>query len=126
MRSIITRGALLLSTLFVAASCASPNVESKLALPADFTPPQVFKNTNLLRTIDLSKPWTKEIVAIIVENISGEKQSDYFVPFDKDVMGKVSYFEARDKKGSAGDFQASKVEFNPERYAESSTASRSV
>jgi hypothetical protein len=118
MHSFIARGALLLSSLFVAVSYASSEIESKLVLPASFTPPPVFKNTNLLRTIDLTKPYSKEIIAVIAENISGKKQSEYFVPFDKDVVDRVSYVEATDKKGPLGRFEVSKVEFNPERYVE--------
>lgn len=114
MRSIIARGALVLSTLLAVSSASS--IASAVVLPASFTPPPVFKNTNLLRAIDLTRPYSKEIIAIIIENVSGEKQSDYYVPFDANVVENVSYLEARDKKGSQGDFEVSRVEFNPERY----------
>jgi oligosaccharyltransferase complex subunit alpha (ribophorin I) len=116
MRSFFTRGALLLSSLLVAVSAASSKPESKLILPADFAPPQVFRNTNLLRTIDLTRPYSREVIVVIVENVSGEEQSQYFLPFGKDAAEKVSYIEARDKKGHRGEFEVSKAEADPERY----------
>jgi oligosaccharyltransferase complex subunit alpha (ribophorin I) len=118
MRSFIAGGALLLSSLLTAVSAvAAPSApQSKLVLPSDFTPPQVFKNTNLLRTIDLTKPYSRETVAVIVENISKEKQNEYFVPFPTNEIGKVSYFDARDKKGPLGEFEVNEVVLGDDAY----------
>lgn len=76
---------------------------------ADFSPPLVFKNTNLLRSVDLTRHYSREIIAIIVENTSKEPQTVYYVPFAEDTARRISYIEARDKKGSAADFEVSAV-----------------
>lgn len=75
-----------------------------------FTPPQVFKNVNLLRSIDITKPYVKETTAVIVENISEKPQKEYYFPFPKDVLPKLSFIEARDKKGNLGEFETKLVE----------------
>ncbi|KAF3939351.1 hypothetical protein ABW19_dt0205844 [Dactylella cylindrospora] len=76
-----------LATLLLAAS--------HLGLSLDV--PQVFKNTNLLRTIDGSKGYIKETIAVIIENISDKPQTEYYIPFS--VPGSaVSYVECKDKK----------------------------
>lgn len=85
---------------------------TSLVSAAAFTPPQVFKNSNLLRTIDLSRPYVKETTAVIVENVSEKPQTEYYVPFAKDVVPKISSIEARDKKGDLGDFEVKLVESN--------------
>ncbi|KAL7266986.1 dolichyl-diphosphooligosaccharide--protein glycosyltransferase subunit 1 [Rhizina undulata] len=113
MRSFFTRGAVLAASLFVSiASCSGSS--SKLVLPADFAPPQVFKNANLLRTIDLTKPYVRETIAIIVENISNEPQAEYYLPVPKDLVPKISYVEAKDKKGSGAAFEVTPVELDGE------------
>lgn len=97
-------GLLALATSLASCSSAEP-----------FSPPQVFKNVNLLRTVDLIKPYVKETIAAIVENVSKEPQSEYYVPFPKDVVPKISSVEAIDKKGSLGDFKTELMEADPER-----------
>jgi len=109
MRSF--KGVLLLLSSLLA------TVDSKLVLPSTFAPLAVFRNTNLLRSIDLTKPYSKEIIAVIVENVSKEGQREYFIPFTADEVKKVSYIEARDKKGTLGEFKVDEVEFNPQRCA---------
>src|SRR4051794_28778901 len=64
-----------------------------------FSPPQVFKNTNLLRTVDMSRGLVKETIAVIIENTSEQPQSEYYLgPFSLDELEMVSYVEAKDKK----------------------------
>ncbi|TGZ82950.1 Ribophorin I [Ascodesmis nigricans] len=94
------------------ASLPSTSPATPLVLPPDFTPPQVFNNTNLLRTIDLTRPYSREVIAVIVENGSNQTQTEYYVPFAKEVVDRVSYVEARDKAGPGGDFIVRKVEFD--------------
>ena len=101
MRFSLSRGVLGLLTL-----------TTSLVSAATFTPPQVFKNSNLLRTIDLSRPYVRETTAVVVENVSEEPQTEYYVPFARDVVTKISSIEARDKKGNLGDFEAKLVESN--------------
>ena len=98
MRLSLSRGVLGLLTL-----------TTSLVSAGTFTPPQVFKNNNLLRTIDLSRPYVKETTAVIVENISKEPQTEYYLPFAKDVVPRISSIEARDKKGDLGDFDVKLV-----------------
>lgn len=95
------------------------------SLAASFTPPQVFQHSNLLRTIDLSKPYARETVAAVVENVSGEPQSEYYLPVDKSVLPRLSYVEARDKKGAGEAFVVTPVEFDEQRYVQFPEESRS-
>ncbi|KAJ9223098.1 hypothetical protein DTO169C6_4572 [Paecilomyces variotii] len=71
---------------------------ARLVLPKDFTPPQVFKNTNLLRNINLEKGYLRETVNVVVENVDKKPQSDYYIPFSADIIDKVGGLEVRDKK----------------------------
>lgn len=64
----------------------------------DFKPPPVFENTNLVRTINLEKGYVRETTNILVTNTDKFPQSDYYVPFENDVIGKIGGFDARDKK----------------------------
>ena len=47
---------------------------------------------------------------MVVENVSEKPQKEYYVPFPKDVLPKISSIEARDKKGDLGEFEAKLVE----------------
>ncbi|KAF3914773.1 hypothetical protein ABW20_dc0100783 [Dactylellina cionopaga] len=60
--------------------------------------PQVYKNTNLLRTIDASKAYIKETIAVIIENTSDKPQTEYYLPFSVPGSSAVSYVECKDKK----------------------------
>jgi oligosaccharyltransferase complex subunit alpha (ribophorin I) len=110
MRSFLARGAVLLTSLFVAIAQATPETAPQLNLPEKFAPPPVFKNTNLLRNIDLTKPYQREVIAVVVENISKEPQTDYYIPFDKEVAERISYIEARDKAGVLGFLDVAKAQ----------------
>lgn len=115
MRSLYNWGALVLLLLTSLSSCTS-TAGSKLLLPADFTPPQVFKHSNLLRTIDLTRPYARETIAAVVENVSKVPQSEYYLPVSKETLPKVSYVEAKDKKSTGDVFVVTLVEFSEERY----------
>ncbi|KAI5840931.1 Ribophorin I, partial [Tricharina praecox] len=67
-----------------------------------FAPAPVFRNINLLRSIDLTKPYSKE------------GQTEYYMPFAADEVTKVSFFEAGDKKAPFGEFKVDEVEFDPQ------------
>lgn len=99
------------------AAASSP--QEPLVLPADFQPPQVYRNTNLLRTVDLSKPYSREVVAVIVENTSDEPQSEYYVPLAREQAGNVSYLKARDKKAGVK-FSVRRVDGAEDRFPPSS------
>lgn len=116
MRSLYNWSALVLPLLASLSSCAFTIAGSKILLPADFKPPQVFKHSNLLRTIDLTRPYARETIAAVIENVSKVPQSEYYLPISKETLPKVSYVEARDKKGTGDMFVVTPVEFNEQRY----------
>src|SRR5438876_1992823 len=63
--------------------------------------PQSFCHTNLLRTIDLTKPYVRDSTALILENISNSTQTDYYWGIPLDLVPKLSYLEVREKKTDA-------------------------
>ncbi|KAF4975892.1 hypothetical protein FZEAL_7365 [Fusarium zealandicum] len=101
---------------FVSAAIASANTEtqtSKVILPTDFKPPQVFKNANLVHIISLEKNYVKEQINVLVENVAKEPQTEYFVPFTADQLSRVGGFEVKDRKdANAGPFVAEVVEYD--------------
>lgn len=95
----------LVSTVFglcIAASSAQSNLttaqETQKILTGDFKPPQVFENTNVVRTINLEKGYVRETTNVLITNTDKAAQSDYYVPFDYDLVGRIGGFDARDKK----------------------------
>jgi oligosaccharyltransferase complex subunit alpha (ribophorin I) len=107
----------LLSTTAADASVAGPSV-SKVILPSTFKPPQVFKNANLVHVISLEKNYAKESINVVIENVSKEPQSEYFLPFTGEQMEKVGGIEVKDRKDTTvTGFGIEAVEFDPLRYA---------
>src|SRR5271154_3763102 len=89
---------------------------SQQILPRTFKPPQVFKNVNLLRNINLEKAYVRETISVVVENIGKEAQSEYYLPFDANPIGKIGGLEVADKKApEKGKFEAEVVEYDPDR-----------
>ena len=97
------------STLFIACLSFIPSMyaeevdvsellRSRQILPTNFKPPQVFKNVNSLRTINLEKGYVKETVNVVIQNIDTKPQGAYYIPFGAEIIGKVGGFEVRDKK----------------------------
>lgn len=86
---------LLAPSLCAATSLTTPN---RLDLASDFKPPQVFKNTNLVRNTNLEKGYVRETINVVVENVDNQPQSDYYVPFPDEVFELIGGFEVRDKK----------------------------
>lgn len=100
----------------VTADATTAESTSKVSLPATFTPPQVFKNANLVHIISLDKNYAKEIINTKIENIASEPQDEYFLPFAPDAISRLGGIEVKDKKNpDAGPFQVEIVEFDPER-----------
>ena len=60
--------------------------------------PLTFQHTNLLRTIDLTKPYVRDSTALILENISNTTQSVYYWGIPLDLVPKLSYLEIKEKK----------------------------
>ncbi|KAF7717630.1 Uncharacterized protein PECH_002994 [Penicillium ucsense] len=86
---------LLAPSLAAATNATTP---FRVALPSDFKPAQVFKNTNVVRNTNLEKSYARETVNLVIENIDKKPQGDYYVPFPADVFERVGGFEVRDKK----------------------------
>lgn len=86
---------------------------SKVNLPSEFKPPQVFKNANLVHIVSLEKNYVKEQINVLIENIAKEPQDDYFLPFAADQISRVGGFEVKDRKdASNGPFVAEAVEYD--------------
>lgn len=103
------------------AICSVESNQSTLSshqiLPDNFKPPQVFKNTNLVRNVNLEKGYVRETVNVVIENTDSQPQDEYFIPFKAEVIGKVGGVEARDKKDAEKPaFRCEVVEYDPYRY----------
>ncbi|KAL1970184.1 hypothetical protein VTN77DRAFT_6589 [Rasamsonia byssochlamydoides] len=121
------------SILCAAESNDTSSSVSRLVLPKDFKPPQVFKNVNLVRNTNLEKGYVRETINVVVENTDKQPQSDYYLAFPSDVIGKIGGLEVRNKKApekgrfqveatqleSSSDSQFYKIHF-PEPLASSS------
>lgn len=95
----------------------SQPLQSKQVLPSTFTPPQVFKNANLVRNTNLDKAYPREVINVVIENIDGKAQSEYYLPFDSSVLAKIGGLEVRDKKApEQAAFKVEVVGFDAERY----------
>lgn len=91
----------LLSSLTIAESNLTVQQQSEQKLlKSDFKPAPVFENTNVVRTINLDKGYVRETVNVQVTNTDKAPQSEYYVPFEYDLIGKISGFDARDKQNA--------------------------
>lgn len=89
---------------------------SRQVLPSTFRPPQVFKNANLVRTINLDKGYPRETINVVIENIDAKPQSEYYLPFESSLLSRVGGLEVRDKKDAEkGTFKVEVVGFDAER-----------
>lgn len=60
--------------------------------------PQDFKITNLLRTLDLSKPLIREITSAAIQNIASKDVSDYYFPVDQAYEDNLAHITAENRK----------------------------
>lgn len=89
---------------------------SKIALPATFKPPQVWRNVNLVHVINLEKSYPKESINVVIENIASTPQDEYFIPFTAEQMRKIGGLEVRDRKApELGFFAVELVETDAQR-----------
>jgi hypothetical protein len=65
--------------------------------------PQTLQHTNLLRTLDLTKPYVRDSTALILENISNTTQTEYFWGIPLDLVPALSYLEVKEKKSGNAD-----------------------
>ncbi len=73
---------------------------SQQVLHGDFQPPPVFQNLNLVRNTNLDKGYVRETINVVIENVDKQPQSEYYLPFEYDVIAKVGGMEVRDKKNA--------------------------
>lgn len=110
----------LVSSSLADVAAGSPDTSSrtsKVILPTDFKPPQVFKNANLVHVISLEKNYAKEQINVLIENTDSAPQSEYYLPFTADQISRVGGFEVRDRKDTnVGHFATDVVEYDPNRY----------
>ena len=92
-------------------------LSSRIILDATFKPAPVFKNVNLLRSINLEKGFVRESINVQIENIHSKAQDEYYVPFSAGVVDRVGGLEVRDRKDpdKAG-FEVALVEFDSFRW----------
>lgn len=102
-----------------AVSAAKSNLTKPLSseniLSASFTPPQVFKNVNLVHVISLEKSYPKESINVVIENTDAAPQHEYYIPFTPAQMAKIGGLEISDRKDKElGLFKVEAVEYDPE------------
>lgn len=90
--------AALLGAIATAESNVTTTRQTQHILKGDFKPAQSFKNVNLVRNTNLDKGYVRETINVVIENVDNQPQTEYYVPFEYDVIGKVGGFEVRDKK----------------------------
>ncbi|KAI7974130.1 hypothetical protein EIK77_002995 [Talaromyces pinophilus] len=123
----IAAGLLSTSCSILACAAESSNSNAQTPLAKDFKPPQVFKNTNLVRNTNLEKGYVRETINVVVENIDKKPQTDYYVPFPADVFSHIGGFEVRNKKSpEKGSFPVTAVEVDGDRFVCDNAAMRTV
>lgn len=106
----------LIATACAAGTNSTAPLSSHIILPAQFKPPQVFENVNLLRTINLEKGYIKETINVVIENVDTKPQDEYYIPFKAELFSKVGGLEVRDKKApERPKFRTEVVEYDPYR-----------
>ena len=105
-----------LVSLCTADSNISKPLSSKQILPTNFKPPQVFKNVNLVRNVNLEKSYPRETINVVIENIDSSPQSEYYLPFEPGVIERIGGLEVRDKKNAEGEpFKVETAEYDSYR-----------
>lgn len=115
--NLVAAGFAIFSSLCSAESNLSTPLSSHQILPNNFKPPQVFKNTNLVRNVNLEKGYVRESINVIIENIDSNAQNEYYIPFKGEEIGRIGGFEVRDKKDAEKPpFASETVEYDSSRY----------
>ena len=114
--NLIAAGIVLIPAICIADSNLSTPLSSHQILPNNFKPPQVFKNINLVRNVNLQKGYARETVNLVIENTDSKPQDEYYIPFKAEEIGKVGGLEVRDKKDPEKPaFISDTVEYDPYR-----------
>lgn len=88
--------------------------ESRNILSSTFTPPQHWRNVNLVRNINLEKSYPRETINVVIENIDASPQQEYYLPFGHGMIGRVGGLDIKDKKDTEKTgFKAEIVEVDP-------------
>ena len=87
-----------LGLLSLAAADSNTTLSSKNILPSTFTPPPHFRNVNLVRNINVEKSYPRETINVVIENIAGQAQSEYYLPFEEGTITRTGGLEVKDKK----------------------------
>jgi len=104
------------SVSVVADANSSQPLSSKQILASTFTPPQVFENVNLVRNVNLEKGYPRETINVVIRNIDSKSQSNYYLPFESDLISRIGGLEVRDKKDAARPpFKVEVTEYDTER-----------
>lgn len=86
-------------------------------LAAEFEPPAVFENVNLVRNVNLEKGYPRETINVVVKNVDKQPQSEYYVPFESDLIHRIGGLEARDRKDASKPlFRVEVTGYDDERY----------
>ena len=108
----------LLGLTSIATADSNLTYESRNILSSTFNPPKHFRNVNLVRNINLEKSYPKETVNVVIENIDAKAQSEYFLPVEQGLLGRVGGLEVKDKKDATNTgFHVEVVGIDPARYA---------
>jgi len=106
-------GPLLLAAPAFASTPSQSFSRPTVSVQSTFSPPQVFKNANLVHIISLEKNYVKENINVVLENIAPGPQDEYFLPFTQEQMERVGGFEVKDRKDAqAGPFEVALVEYD--------------
>jgi oligosaccharyltransferase complex subunit alpha (ribophorin I) len=89
--------ALLAGSIAVTESNGTATPSPRRVIPSNFSPPQVFKNINLLRNTNLEKGYVRETINVVIENIDRKPQSEYYIAFPTNIYSKVGGLEVHDK-----------------------------
>lgn len=108
----------LLGLIGIAVAESNLTYESRNILSSTFAPPKHFRNMNLVRNINLEKNYPKETINVVIENVDAKAQSEYYLPMEQDLLGRVGGLEVKDKKDAANTgFSVEVVGIDPARYA---------
>lgn len=102
----------------LASAASSDKGTSKVKLPSTFTPPQTFKNVNLVHVVSVEKNYVKENINVLIENIDKAPQDEYYIPFTADQISRLGGVEVKDrnrKDANPPPFSADVVEYDATR-----------
>lgn len=100
MRLTATTTSLVATIIAALALTATPVVHAEEFWSEQDVPivPQTLKITNLLRTLDLSKPIIREITSAAVQNTAEQDVIDYYFPVDQAYADNLAFISAENRK----------------------------